>query len=691
VGGKIMSIYLGVDIGGTFTDLIAFDQESGELYHAKRPTTYEDLVQGIINCTQVSGVDLQKTNNVVHGTTIAINTVIEQTGARTALITTKGTKDVYRLGRGNRPEAYNLFFHRPKPLVSRQLTYEVSGRMLAGGVELNPIDLSEIEELCKELLNQKIDSVAVCFLHSYANPTHEKIVGKMIREKLPECYVSLSHEILREYREYERTSTTVLNSYVGPKVSQYINRLEEKINTYGFKGNLSIMQSNGGIMSPPTAAAKPVNMMESGPVGGIIASAEVGKFLGFNNVIAFDMGGTTAKASLIEESQPIMSEMYYIGGYASGQPVMIPVVDVVEVGTGGGSIAWLDEVGALKVGPHSAGSDPAPISYGKGGTEPTFTDANVVLGRIGADDFLGGDMVLDKEAAERGLKAKIAEPLGLDVLKSAHAIFQIAIANMSLAVREVSVERGKDPRDFVLVASGGAGPLSAVAIAKELHIPKVIIPRFPAHFSAIGMLLTDQKHDFVRTYYSQIENVNFKELLEIHHDMVSEAKELIDSESITTNEVHYQAFLDIRYVGQEFTLAVPVNSNDIKNENILGIRTLFDEIHDKRFGHKAPLESVEIVNIRLTVTGKREKPKFPRLSAIHEDVTPIYRPVFFDDMEKPVNCPVYYREGLPAGFEFSGPALIQEYASTTVIYDGDVCEVCETGELIISIGGCKNE
>ncbi|WP_180994404.1 hydantoinase/oxoprolinase family protein [Bacillus sp. Marseille-P3661] len=682
-----MSIYLGVDIGGTFTDLIAFDQDSGELYHAKRPTTYNDLVEGIINCTQKSGVSLKKTDNVVHGTTIAINTVIEQTGARTALITTRGTRDVYRLGRGNRPEAYNLFFHRPKPLVSRELTYEVKGRMLADGSELEPLDLKEIEELCNELRNQKIESVAVCFIHAYANPEHEKIVGEIIRQQLPECYVSLSHEILREYREYERTSTTVLNSYVGPKVSNYINRLEDKIGTFGFNGNLSIMQSNGGIMSPTTAAAKPVNMMESGPVGGIIASAEVGRALGFNNVIAFDMGGTTAKASLIQESQPIMSEMYYIGGYASGQPVMIPVVDVVEVGTGGGSIAWLDEVGALKVGPQSAGSDPAPISYGKGGTEPTFTDANVVLGRIGAEDFLGGDMPLDKESAEKGLKAKIADPLDLDTLRAAHAIFQIAIANMSLAVREVSVERGNDPRDFVLVASGGAGPLSAVAIAKELHIPKVIIPRYPAHFSAIGMLLTDQKHDFVRTHYSELENVNFEDLLQIHNEMIQEAKDLIASESITTKEVEFQAFLDIRYVGQEFTLAVPVSETDIKQADIQTIRSSFDEIHDKRFGHKAPDEKVEIVNIRLTVTGKRNKPKFSEIQTGVQEPQPKYRPVYFDDMTTPVNCPVYYRDTLPAGFRFSGPALVQEYASTTVIYDQDVCEVSGTGELIISIGG----
>ncbi|WP_372814939.1 hydantoinase/oxoprolinase family protein [Paenibacillus sp.] len=686
-----MSIYLGVDIGGTFTDLIAFDESSGELFHAKRPTTYFDLVQGILDCIDKSGVDISHTDNIVHGSTIAINTVIEKTGARTALLTTKGTRDVYSIGRGSRPEAYNLFFHRPRPVVPRHLTFEVSGRMLANGEELTPIDRGEIKALCEQLKEQGIEAIAVCFLHSYANPAHEKMVGEILREKLPNCYVSLSHEILREYREYERTSTTVLNSYVGPKVSRYINELHAKTNDSGFKGSLSIMQSNGGIMSPQTAGAKPVNMMESGPVGGIIASAEIGKSLGYTNVIAFDMGGTTAKASLIKDGEASMTEMYYIGGSASGQPVMIPVVDVVEVGTGGGSIAWIDEVGTLKVGPQSAGSDPAPICYGKGGTEPTFTDANVILGRIGAADFLGGDMPLDKESAMKGLQTQIAEPLHIDTIRAANAIFQIAINNMSLAVREVSVEKGYDPREFVLVASGGAGPLSAVAVARELHIPKVIIPRFPAHFSAIGMLLTDQKHDFVRTYFRQLEEVDFNALLTIHHEMVEEARQLLDEESISAKEVDYQAYLDIRYVGQEFTLLVPIDEETLRKGDIAAIRTAYDDIHDKRFGHKAPNEPVEMVNIRLTVTGERSKPQFPALQKRNSNPQPLYRPVYFDDLSQAFHCPVYDRESLPPGYEFAGPALIQEYASTTVIYEGDVCKVSDTGELIVSLGGIKNE
>ncbi len=680
-------MHVGVDIGGTFTDLIAFDEQTGHLFHAKKPTTHQDLVQGIMECIAKSGLDIRQAQQLIHGSTIAINTVIERTGARTALLTTKGTRDVYFIGRGNRPEAYNLFFHRPRPLVPRHLTYEVTGRMLASGEEMIPIDKREIYELCLKLRDQGINAVAVCFLHAYANPCHEKTVGEILRENLPDCYVSLSHEILREYREYERTSTTVLNSYVGPKVSRYISNLHNSMCGIGFEGLLSIMQSNGGIMSPNTASVKPVNMMESGPVGGIIASAEIGKSLGYPNVIAFDMGGTTAKASLIREGEASMSEMYYIGGYASGQPVMIPVVDVVEVGTGGGSIAWIDEDGTMKVGPRSAGADPAPICYGKGGTEPTFTDANVILGRIGTEDFLGGDMRLDKESAMKGLREKIADPLQIDALRAAQAIIQIAVNNMSLAVREVSVEKGYDPRDFVLVASGGAGPLSAMAIAYELHIPTVVIPRFPAHFSAIGMLLTDQKHDFVRTYYHPLSDVNFADLLKVYLEMLDEALDLAGKESMAIQERKHQAFLDIRYVGQEFTLPVPISENQLRQGDATGIRCAFDEIHDKRFGHQAPNEQVEMVNIRITITGKRSKPKFPEIPFTTPRKTT--RLVYFENVERPVNCPVYYRETLPPGYTLTGPALIQEYASTTVIYEGDVCQVSDTGELIITLGGLK--
>src|SRR6202023_3326165 len=379
-----------------------------------------------------------------------------------------------------------------------------------------------IAKACAALKAEGVEAVAVCFLHAYANPAHERAAGEMIKAALPDVYLSLSHEILREYREFERMSTTVVNAYIGRKVGGYVRVLKSKLEGIGFKGNLSIMRSNGGVMTPEVAQERPVAMMESGPVGGIIASARIGEKLGFANVISFDMGGTTAKTSLVRDGEPTLAPGYYVGGYASGHPVMLPMIDVVEVGAGGGSIAWIDDVGALKVGPQSAGADPGPICYRSGGSEPTITDANVVLGRIDPDNFLGGEMQLDAAAASRGIEEKIGRPFHMDTVQAAQAIVEIAIAKMSLAVREVSVAKGYDPRDFALVASGGAGPLHVNAIARELHIPKVIVPLFPSHFLALGMLLADERHDFTRTFYCDLATLDFTTLVQIAHEMAVE-------------------------------------------------------------------------------------------------------------------------------------------------------------------------
>src|SRR5262249_46135887 len=375
---------------------------------------------------------------LIHGSTIAINTLIERKGAKTGLVVTRGTRDVYIIGRGNRPEAYNLFFHRHRPLVPRRLTHEAQERLLASGGTHEPLQKGSIGKACAALKAEGVEAVAVCFLHAYVNPEHERAAGEMIKAAMPDVYLSVSHRILREYREFERTSTTVVNAYIGPRVGGYVQSLKASLAEIGVRGDLAIMQSNGGVMTPEVATERPVAMMESGPVGGIIASAQVGRALKSPDVTSFDMGGTTAKTSLVRGGEPTMAAGYYVGGYASGHPVMVPVIDVVEVGAGGGSIAWVDEVGALKVGPHSAGADPGPICYRGGGTEPTITDANVVLGRLDPDQFLGGEMKLDAAGARAGIKAKIVDPLGLEIPAAAQAIVEIASAKMSLAVREVS-------------------------------------------------------------------------------------------------------------------------------------------------------------------------------------------------------------------------------------------------------------
>jgi N-methylhydantoinase A len=435
-------------------------------------------------------------------------------------------------------------------------------------------------------------------------------------------------------------------------------------------------------MTPEVATERPVAMMESGPVGGIIASARVGQALGFPNVISFDMGGTTAKASLIREGEPTLAPGYYVGGYASGHPVMLPMIDVVEVGAGGGSIAWRDDVGGLKVGPHSAGADPGPICYRGGGTEPTITDANVVLGRLDPDNFLGGQMRLDAEGAARGIKQKVADPLGLDTVAAAQAIVEIAIAKMSLAVREVSVAKGYDPRDFALVASGGAGPLHVMAIARELFIPIVIVPLFPSHFSALGMLLADERHDFIRTVYSDLTGTDFKNLVAIHDEMVRDAKASLRHGKGATHQVR----LDLRYVGQEFTLSVPVTVAQLKAGDHRGIRTAFDELYEQRYAHHSPEEPVEMVNIRLLAVGKRPQLAFPQVGATASAKPASEREAYFSSAEKPVRCPVYRREDLAANARIAGPALVQEHGTTTVLFERDVCTVAPSGELIIAVG-----
>ena len=676
-------LVVAIDIGGTFTDLIGFDEAAGRFVQAKSLTTPAQLVRGIIDCLRKSGLEAAAIDELIHGSTIAINTLIERKGAKTGLVVTRGTRDVYSIGRGNRPEAYNLLFHKHRPLVSRRLTLEADERVLASGDVHAPLNRASIEEACRTLKAEGIEAVAVCFLHSYVNPEHERVAGEMIRQALPDAYLSLSHDILREYREFERMSTTVVNAYIGPKVGGYVSSLKSSLGEVGFRGDLSIMRSNGGVMTPEIATEKPVAMMESGPVGGIIASAQVGLALGYANVISFDMGGTTAKASLVRDGEPTLAPGYYVGGYAGGHPVMLPMIDVVEVGAGGGSIAWLDDIGALKVGPQSAGADPGPICYRGGGTEPTITDANVVLGRLDPDNFLGGQMKLDAEGAARGIEAKIAKPLKLDTVGAAQAIVEIAISKMSLAVREVSVAKGFDPRDFALVASGGAGPLHVIAIARELHIPTVIVPLFPSHFSALGMLLADERHDFIRTYFSDLANVDFAALVAVYDEMNQQAQGSLRHD----RDAEHQIQLDIRYVGQEFTLSVPVTLDQLKNGDRADIRKAFDALYEHRYAHHSPEEPVEVVNMRLGVIGKRTKLRFPSVAAQGAPQPALHREVYFADSKKPLRCPLYQRESLSAGARIVGPALVQEHGTTTVLFEHDECTVTPSGELVIKVKG----
>lgn len=676
-----------MDIGGTFTDLIFFNDHTGELRHAKSSTTPDDFTRGIENCLAKASIDLTSCETFVHGATIAINTLIEQTGARTVLVTTAGARDAYLIGRGNRPEAYNVFFKRTTPLVRRGLIVETQERMSAQGETILPLSEAEIASICEKVAGLKPDAIAVCFLHSYVDPTHEQMMGRALRRAFPDTYISLSHEILRQYREYERSSTTVVNAYIGPRVSTYLNKLETRLGEQRFPGTLLIMQSNGGVTSVAAASRAPVGLMESGPVGGINASAEIGRRLGFPQVIAFDMGGTTAKASVIRDGQPAIAEGYYVGGYASGHPVMQPVVDVVEVGAGGGSIGWIDSVGALKVGPKSAGASPGPVCYRTGGEEPTITDANLALGRINGENFLGGDMVLDRDAAWRALKTKLADKLGLTIEEAALGMLKIAVAHMTLAVRGVSIERGYDPRDFVMVASGGNGGLHAPLIARELSIPRVILPVLPAHFSAVGMLMTDIRHDYVRTFARAMADADFTAIQEICCVFEAEGKTLLASEGVAPAQQDIRLSMDIRYVGQEFYLNVPVSDDELTRQDRHAIRRHFDALHLRHYGQSAENRPVEIVNIRANAVGTRVKMEFrqPTVGGVEKPAGS--RDVYLSDARQATRCAIYQREALAPGRTIKGPAIIEENASTVLVQEADEATICPTGEILITIGG----
>jgi N-methylhydantoinase A len=686
-----MSLVIALDIGGTFTDLVAFDLATGAVHQAKSSTTPQDLSVGIRRTLAKSRLAIAAADSFIHGSTVAINTAIERTGARTALLTTQGMRDVYRIGRGNRPEAYNFHFRRPEPYVPRHLTFELLERMNAAGEVVVALEPESVLAATRRLTDLGVEAVAVCLIHSWANPEHEMLAGECLSREAPALHRSLSHEILREHREYERTSTTVLNAYVGPRVSRYLSDLEALLEAEGFGGQLLIMQSNGGSMSPATAKRIPVATMESGPVGGIIAAAEIARDLGYANVIGFDMGGTTAKVSLIQDNRPDIAQGYMIGGAASGHPVMLPVVDIVEVGAGGGSIAWIDEVGALKVGPRSAGGHPGPVCYGQGNTEPTVTDANVVLGRLSRDRFLGGEMALDVEAARAAIRAKVAEPLSLTVEEAALGIIRIAVAEMSLAVRSVSVARGYDPRDFAMVAFGGAGPAHSAEIARELHIPTLIVPRLPGHFSALGMLLADLRHDYVRTYYKPLAECEFDVIESIFAAMTEEGAGLLATEGIEPDRMNFERKLDMRYVGQEFPLQTRIGADDLAARDTGRLRSIFDRLHDRRYGHQAVNEPVEVVNLRLTAIGRRKRSQLPaiRNAEVGDIAAPEpaqRREIVLADPARPVMCGVYERDALSAGQVIAGPATVTEYASTTLLCDGDVLTVAASGELVIRIG-----
>lgn len=689
---------IAVDVGGTFTDLVAIGQD-GSISTAKTLTTPSDHAEGILNSVDEADIDLTSSESFVHGSTIAINTVLQRRGAKTALITTQGFRDAYEIARGNRPDAYNLWFQRPQPLVPRRHRYEVAERMSPTGVVWEELDRRTLDTVIERLAAEGIEAVAVCLLHAYANAEHELAVGEALNVALPNVYVSLSHQIMREYREYERTSTTVLNAYVGPTLLRYLDSLERRLAERDFSGRLLIMQSNGGAMSVGLAKRTPVRMMESGPVSGVIGAAEIGMGMGIPDVISFDMGGTTAKSSLVRRGQVQVSDGYYIGGYETGHPMQLPVVDIVEVGSGGGSIAWLDDAGGLKVGPVSAGAEPGPASYGRGGDQPTITDANVVLGRLGSESFLGGDMPLDAAAARRSVEDKVAQPLQLATDAAATGIVDIGDAQMSLSVRAVSVRKGEDPRDYALVASGGAGPLHATLLARELNIGRVIIPVLPGQFSAWGMLACDVRHDLVQTMIGLLKEVDPSAVEAALKRSEEEVRARLheDLGDIDESAIQTQRFLQLRYKGQEFTVDVPLGDS-ARVESALGdVRSGFDRMHHNLYGHSAPDEPVEMVGLRVAVRSPLPGSVNPFEVMTQRGVegrargAPQTRDIVLHPDCGPVTCAVHQREELKVGEVVHGPAVVEERSSTALLLEGDRLEVASNGALVIEIAHEERE
>jgi N-methylhydantoinase A len=679
---------IGVDIGGTFTDLVGY--RNGALLLAKTLTTPANPTEGVATAFELAGARLGELDEFLHGSTIAINTVLERKGVVTALLTTKGFRDVYEIGRGNRPEAFNIHFHRPEPLIPRDLRFEVTERLNAAGQVVTALDPDEIRALGARLMAAGVESVAVCFLHAYANPVHEQAAGRILREAYPELFVTLSHEILREFREYERTSTTALNAYVGPRVRRYLGTLKAHLTDRGFTGAIHIMRSNGGSMSIAHAAVEPVSMMESGPVAGMIGAGKIADLLGIRQAIGFDMGGTTAKATLITDGVPAIEEGYYIGGYETGQPMQLPVVAIVEVGAGGGSLAWRDAAGGLHVGPQSASADPGPVCYGRGGTQPTVTDANLVLGRLNPGRFLGGGMALDLAGARRAMAETIGEPSGLSTEEAAMGIVRIADAAMALAVRAVSVRKGVDPREAAMIAFGGAGPVHAVALCKEIYIPTLVLPKLPGNFSALGMLLAPWRHDLVRTLVGTFGKLDPKTVQAGFDELAEAARRQLAEDEMEAGAARFDYAADLRYRGQEHSITVPLASPTDLFENQAGLRQIFDGLHDRRYGHSASTEIIEIANIRLTVTvdrgGAATVEGFLAAPFVPEEARPEQtRDVIYDDPAKPLQARILWRPGLAPGFTVEGPAVIEEPNSTTVLFPGDVARVTEHGHIVVSI------
>jgi N-methylhydantoinase A len=675
-----MPYAVAVDIGGTFTDLVAYDHERSEVIYAKSPTTYGNLVRGISDCFAKVGLDPRTASLVNHGTTLVINALIQRQGAKTALVTTKGFRDVLEIARGNRPDPFDLHYQRGEPLIPRALRFEVTERIGSKGEIITPLDIGAVGSLAGKLEELGIEAVAIFFMNSYANPTHEQQAAEALRARIPGTYVTCSTELTREWYEYERTSTVAANAYVGPQVATYIKRLEDDLERAAFGGSLFMMGSNGGLLSVDRACRQPVALVESGPIGGCIGAGDYAKALGFKNVIAFDMGGTTAKCALVQDGRFSVESTYFAGGYVKGFPIKSSVINIVEVGSGGGSIAWLDPQNRLHVGPQSAGSTPGPACYGNGGREPTVTDANLVLGRLNPGRFLGGELKLDIAAAREAIE-RIAASLGYrghdGLIEMADGILTLATVTMAGAIKQITVEHGIDPREYVLFCYGGGGPLHASALARELSIPTVIFPPEPGNFSAVGMLLADARLDVSKTFVGALTEGTVASLRDAFGEMQQQARATLIRE-FGAGETFFERHAEMRYSGQRHNIKVPISGM----ADVADIRRAFDRDYKRRYGHADSKAAAELQALHLSAIARLRRPELGRLHRPQGGTAAGgARDVYFGEAGGTLDTRVYDRTALAPGFRGDGPSLIEEYGSTTLVRPGDRFEIGELGEI----------
>lgn len=679
------TLQIAIDVGGTFTDVVALDA-AGRLHYLKTPSTSQDqsigVLAGVLQMLDRLGARPRNIQRLTHGTTVATNAFLERKGADTALLVTEGFRDVLHIGRQARPDLYDLRASRPEPLVRRRWRCEVRERTRHTGQIEKPVDADQIRDIVSGLLANDIESLAICFLHSYINPENERNAAELVRELAPELPTSVSSQILPEFREFERMNTTVLNAYIQPVMARYIQHLVTRLQETGIATPLLVMQSSGGMMSAPAVAERSVQTLLSGPAGGVLAASHLAQQTGHSNCITADMGGTSFDVATIIDGEPTMRTEGEIGGYA----VKFPHIDIHTIGAGGGSIAWIDSGGALRVGPQSAGADPGPASYGSGGTEPTVTDAHAVLGHFGDDVLLAETLPLDRNRASEAIRNKIANPLGISVEEAAAGILRVVNAGMARAIRLMTVERGLDPRDFVLIPFGGAGPLHSLDIARQLGIRKVVVPVAPGNFSAFGLLVAPVRYDSVRTYIVRGDALDF-DAANRHFDALhAEVAAQLCAEQVDLQMCRFVRQADLRYLGQSYELTVDLPHGSLTRETWSQVEEAYHQAHERFYGFCKKTDPVEVVNLRLTGMFARSMVTMPALKSGASETTP--QPQSKAQLSVNgvwLNVPVVERSVLHAGQEMGGPLVIRESGSTTVLGIEDKATVDSYGNLLIEL------